>query len=222
MGKLFFSIICLGVHLLCVYTMYKQSFDWVHVILMVAAAISFLYVNDFFSVISGRKALDYDDDDDLDFLPKKSTTTNAVKPSVQAAPEKRLFSQDIYQAIEEFARLCYQCKQKTGLPYEIDYVSLCVYHESKYTNISITCHGKNIACYLPDEYKSLRVNNDEIHYFDENITGYVVQQYRAKVPSGDHALFAAYQRGDPNILGDYVGNEGNSPCIATYIGFKYQ
>lgn len=107
MGKLFFSIICLGVHLLCVYTMYKQSFDWVHNILMVAAAISFLYVNDFFSEISGRKSSDYDDDDDLDFLPKKS-----IQTSTMASNSSNTYSQKPVQKVNE-------CQQKVAKFFEI-------------------------------------------------------------------------------------------------------
>lgn len=76
MGKLFFCIICLVVHILCMKEMFSGTVSALHLIMILAAAITAMCISDydgFFSVISGRKSADYDDDDDLDFLPKKST-----------------------------------------------------------------------------------------------------------------------------------------------------
>lgn len=126
MGKLLFSIVCLAVHLLCMKEMFSGSFSYVLILVMLAAYITLLCVSDFegfFSEIFGIKTSDYDDDDDLDFLPKKSTQSkntyssssneyiqsSKIDKSVKPYPMESPMDNKVLGVYDKISELCAFC-----------------------------------------------------------------------------------------------------------------
>lgn len=132
-----------------------------------------------------------------------------------AAPTRKGFSNDIYQAIEEFARLSYQCKQATQWEYdERDHGMITVTDGANGTRLEISCCGDCIACCLPSEYRWLynEDNPNEIKYVAENLTGYVRETY-GSVPSDGDSLFYFFKLGNPRAIGTYLWTERNGEVV---------
>lgn len=132
-----------------------------------------------------------------------------------APPARRGFSNDIYQAIEEFGRLSYQCKQATQWAYdERDHGMITVTEGANGVRLEISCCGDCIACRLPSEYRWLYNddNPNEIKYVAENLTGYVRETY-GSTPSDGDSLFYFFKQGNPRAIGTYLWTERNGEIV---------
>lgn len=138
------------------------------------------------------------------------------------AKEHKL-SENIYDAIEEFARICHNCKRRTDWPYDYrDFATLVVTQNGSSTQLEITCRGDCIAICLPDEYKWLRSNDDdnEIKYVAPNVSGYVKENYGSNIPTEADSLFYFYKKGDPNAVGDQLWQKDNGNIVGMTIRFQ--
>lgn len=125
------------------------------------------------------------------------------------------FSNNIYQAIEEFGRLSYQCKQDTQWAYdERDHGMITVTDGANGVRLEISCCGDCIANRLPSEYRWLYNddNPNEIKYVAENLTGYVRETY-GSTPSEADSLFYYFKQGNPRAIGTYLWTERNGEIV---------
>ncbi len=151
---------------------------------------------------------------------RNNYTSNAnVTSSSSMNTYRKQFPSDIYQAIETFARLCYQCKQATGWAYELDFATILVTHTAQGTKLELTCRGDSIACTLPSEYRWLRNDSDlnEIKYISDNVTGYVKENYASSKPTEADSLFYFYKQGDPHAHGESLWQKDNGDIVGMHI-----
>lgn len=154
--------------------------------------------------------------------PSASEEIFSTSASSSVASTHKTFSNDIYKAIEEFARLCHQCKQTTGWAYERDFATILVTHTAQSTKLELTCRGDSIACTLPAEFKWLRNDSDlnELRYEANNVSGYVKENYGSSKPTEADSLFYFYKQGDPHAIGVSLWQKDEGNIVGMHIDLR--
>ncbi|MBE5804270.1 MAG: hypothetical protein E7316_07135 [Clostridiales bacterium] len=152
---------------------------------------------------------------------KKIRETNMDSSSTGGGEHSSLhLSQDVYQAIEEFARICCSCKKATGWAYENDYATIRVVDSGYGTKLELSCHGDCIALRLPEKNRWLYSSDNSIEYSSNNVSGYVKENYGSSVPTEADSLFYFYKKGDPHAIGRSLSVTDNGNQVYILIDLR--